>query len=297
MASHPLIFDRGRIRRQQQRTRNRIQDHNFLINWNLEAIIDRLGDIKRSFPRILLIGSRHDPILKKKLAQATRSELMIITDACHDDHISVRMDEEFICFAPSTFDLIVSPFSLHCVNDVPGTLIQMRRILKPDGLLLAAFPGGDSLIELRQSFMKAEISLRGGAQMRVHPFIDKQQAATLMQRAGYALPVVDAERLTVTYDNAFRLMQDLRGMGETRALHMGESGMTGKALMMTMARTYQNDFSENGGRVKATFEMVFLSGWAPHESQQQPLRPGSAQSRLAAALGTTEYGTGDIPRS
>lgn len=297
MPSHPLIFDRHRIRRLQQRAHNRIQEHNFLMNWNLEALIDRLADIKRSFPKVLLISGRHDPALNRSLIAAAHADTFVTADNYHADGVSLCMDEELIPLSPASFDLVVSPFSLHRVNDVPGTLVQIRRILKPDGLLLAAFPGGDSLIELRQTFMKAELSLRQGAQMRVHPFIDRQQAAALMQRAGFALPVVDAERLTVTYDNAFRLMQDLRGMGETRALHVRESGLTGKELMMKMASTYQDDFSEADGRIKATFEMIFLSGWAPHESQQQPLRPGSAQSRLAAALGTTEHGIGDIANS
>jgi hypothetical protein len=129
--------------------------------------------------------------------------------------------------------------------------------------------------------------------MRVHPFIDRQQAAALIQRGGYALPVVDSERLTVTYDNAFRLMQDLRGMGETNALNLRARHFTGKNLMLEMARRYQEHYAEEDGRVRATFEMIFLTGWAPHASQQQPLRPGSAQARLADALGTAEIGTGE----
>ena len=133
--------------------------------------------------------------------------------------------------------------------------------------------------------------------MRVHPFIDKQQAAELIQRGQYALPVVDSERIVVTYDNAFRLMQDLRYMGETNSLHMRDRSLTGKNLMLEMAKIYAADFSEPDGQIRATFEMIFLSGWSPHASQQQPLRPGSAQSRLAAALGTEEIGTGEIAHS
>lgn len=297
MSTQPLIFDRRRIRRQQQRALPRIQEHNFLINWNLEALIERLADIKRGFPHVLLISGRHNPDLNHVLRKATGAENFVTGDLCPANHLSLCMDEEFIPFAPQTFDLVLCPFSLHRVNDVPGTLVQLRRILKSDGLLLAAFPGGESLIELRQSFMKAELALRNGARLRVHPLIDRQQAAALMQRAGYALPVIDAERLTVTYDNAFRLMQDLRGMGETQSLHMRERALTGKDLLLQMARTYQDDFSEDDGRIRATFEMVFLSGWAPHHSQQQPLRPGSAHKRLADALGTQEIGADDIARA
>lgn len=294
MTDHPQIFDRDHVRRTHGRAAARMLEHNFLIDWNLRHLIERLGDIKRTYPRALLIGARHSPEVEKDLIVAGQIEALVVSDMISAFGPTLCMDEELLPFAAGTFDLIISPFSLHHVNDVPGALIQMRRALKPDGLMLAVFPGGESLIELRQSFMKAEIALRNGARMRVHPFIDKQQAAGLMQRGQYALPVVDSERLVVTYDNAFRLMQDLRYMGETNSLQTRERKMTGKDLMLAMAKAYQDEFSEDDGRVRATFEMIFLSGWSPHESQQQPLRPGSAQSRLAAALGTEEIGTGDV---
>lgn len=293
MNSHPLIFDRGHIRRLQTRVAYKLANHNFLIDWNLKLLADRLGDIKRTYSRALLIGGRASPESVTVLMNAGKIEDLVMIDTSPVYEPDICADEEHLPFAPGTFDLIVSPFSLHHVNDVPGALIQMRHALKPDGLMLAGFPGGESLIELRQSFMKAELALREGARMRVHPFIDKQQAAGLLQRGGYALPVVDSERLVITYDNAFRLMQDLRYMGETNSLKLRDRSFTGKNLMMAMAKMYQNDFSDPDGRIRATFEMIFLSGWAPHESQQQPLRPGSAQNRLADALGTSEIGTGE----
>lgn len=293
MNTQPMIFNRRQVRRGQSRAANNIHDHNFLIDWNLRHLIERLGDIKRTYPRALLIGARHSPDVEEELIKAGQITALVASDMCDKFQPTLCLDEEQLPFTAGTFDLIISPFSLHQVNDVPGALIQMRRALKPDGLMLAAFPGGDSLIELRQSFMKAEIEQRNGAGMRVHPFIDKQQAAGLMQRGQYALPVVDSERIVVTYDNAFRLMQDLRYMGETNALDTRSRNLTGKNLMLRMAKIYQDEFSEPDGRIRATFEMVFLSGWSPHESQQQPLRPGSAQSRLAAALGTEEIGTGE----
>ena len=293
MTTHPVIFDRRHVRRVQTRAAMKLADHNFLIDWNLKLLIDRLGDIKRTYPHTLLIGGRASPEVITALMNAGQIENLVMIDMSSIYEPDICADEENLPFVPGTFDLIISPFSLHHVNDVPGALIQMRRALKPDGLLLAGFPGGESLIELRQSFMKAEIEHRQGARMRVHPFIDKQQAAGLLQRGGYALPVVDSERLVVTYDNAFRLMQDLRHMGETNSLQLRDRAFTGKNLMLEMAKAYQADYSEPDGRVRATFEMIFLSGWAPHESQQKPLRPGSAQNRLADALGTTEIGTGE----
>lgn len=293
MNTPPVLFDRGHIRRQQARAAVRIADHNFLIDWNMRQIIERLGDIRRTYPRALVAGARLSPGLRDELKEAGKIETLLVADETPALHPDIRFDPELWPGGMEAFDLIVSPFSLHRVNDVPGVLIQMRRALKPDGLMMAAFPGGESLIELRQSFMNAEIAKRDGAQMRVHPFIGRQQAAALLQRGGYSLPVVDSERLTVTYDNAFRLMQDLRGMGETNSLATRQRHFTGKGLMLEMARLYQRDFNEGDGRIRATFEMIFMTGWAPHESQQQPLRPGSAQHRLADALGTAEIGAGE----
>ena len=288
MTTSPLIFDRGQIRRQQARVATKIADHNFLIDWNMRQIIDRLADIKRTYPRVLLVGASVSSDLRHELKAAGQIEELLIADESDALSPDVVFDSELWPESITNFDLIVAPFMLHRTNDVPGALIQMRHALKPDGLMMAAFPGGETLIELRQSFMNAEIAQRNGAQMRVHPFIDRQQAAALLQRGGYSLPVVDSERLTVTYDNAFRLMQDLRGMGETNSLVLRQRTMTGKNLMLEMARLYQSNFSEDDGRIRATFEMIWISGWAPHASQQKPLKPGSAKMRLAEALKAIE---------
>lgn len=293
MTTPPLIFDRAQMRRQQVRIAAKIADHNFLIDWNIRQIIERLADIKRTYPRALLVGAAVSPGLRAALKNAGQINELLVADENGALEPDIILDPECWPEALSGFDLIVAPFMLHRAHDVPGVLIQMRCALKPDGLMINAFPGGDSLIELRQSFMQAEIALRGGAQMRVHPFIGRQQSASLLQRGGYSLPVVDSEHLVVTYDNAFRLMQDLRGMGETNSLVHRQRVMTGKNLMLEMARLYQNNFSEDDGRIRATFEMIFMTGWSPHKSQQQPLRPGSAQNRLADALGTQEIGTGE----
>ena len=169
-------------------------------------------------------------------------------------------------------------------NDLPGVLAQIRRALKPDGLLLAAMLGGDTLTELRQSFAAAEAELEGGVSPRVAPFADLRDVGALLQRAGFALPVTDVDRIIVRYDNAFALMHDLRRMGATNILVERRRTPTRRATMMRMAEIYRERFSDSDGRIRATFDVIWLSGWAPHESQQQPLKPGSAKASLADAV-------------
>ena len=188
---------------------------------------------------------------------------------------------------------MVSALTLQFVNDLPGTLIQIRRALRPDGLFLAAMLGGDTLTELRQAFAQAEAEIEGGISPRVAPFVDIRDAGALLQRAGFALPVTDVDRLTVRYRSAFALMHDLRRMGATNPLIERRRAPLRRATLMRMAQVYAERFADPDGRLRATFEIVFLSGWAPHASQQQPLRPGSAQARLADALGTREISTGE----
>jgi SAM-dependent methyltransferase len=179
------------------------------------------------------------------------------------------------------------------VNDLPGALAQIRRALKPDGLLLAALVGGASLTELRQAFAQAESEIEGGASPRVAPFADVRELGALMQRAGFALPVVDCDRLTVRYDTIFNLMRDLRRMGATNVLRERRRTPLRRATLARMAQVYAQRFADPDGRLRASFEIVWLSGWAPHESQQKPLKPGSAKQRLADALGTIERSAGD----
>ena len=188
---------------------------------------------------------------------------------------------------------MVSALALHFVNDLPGTLIQIRRALKPDGLFLAAMLGGDTLTELRQAFAAAESEIEGGVSPRVAPFTDVREMGALLQRAGFALPVTDVDRLTVRYSSAFTLMAELRRMGATNALAERRRTPLRRATLDRMAEIYARRFADRDGKIRATFEIIWLSGWAPHESQQKPLRPGSAQTRLADALGTNEIGTGE----
>jgi SAM-dependent methyltransferase len=205
----------------------------------------------------------------------------------------VAADEEMLPFRHGSLDLVVSALALQFVNDLPGVLVQIRRALKPDGLFLAALAGGDTLSELRQSFAAAESELEGGVSPRVAPFADLRDLGALLQRAGFALPVTDTDRLTVRYDSVFALMRDLRAMGATNTLIDRRRAPLRRATLMRMAEIYAERFADGDGRVRATFEIVWVSGWAPHPDQQQALRPGSARARLADALGTREIPTGD----
>src|SRR6202167_1432886 len=205
----------------------------------------------------------------------------------------VATDEEALPFGDATFDLIVSALTLQFVNDPPGVLVQIRRALKPDGLFLGALIGGETLTELRQAFAAAESEVEGGASPRVAPFADLRELGALLQRAGFALPVADVDRLTVRYDSVFGLMRDLRRMGATNVLNARRRVPLKRATLIRMAEIYAERFADDDGRVRATFEIVWLSGWAPHPDQQQPLKPGSAKTRLAEALGTREISTGE----
>jgi SAM-dependent methyltransferase len=194
------------------------------------------------------------------------------------------LESEPLPLAPESFDLAVSALALQFVNDLPGVLAQIRRALKPDGLLLAAMVGGDTLTELRQSFAAAEAELEGGVSPRVAPFADLRDVGALLQRVGFALAVTDVDRSVVRYDNAFALMQDLRRMGATNVLMERRRTPTRRATLLRMAQIYGERFADPDRRIRATFDVIWLSGWAPHASQQQPLQPGSAEASLAEAV-------------
>ena len=193
-------------------------------------------------------------------------------------------DSELLPLQPESLDLALSALAFQFVNDLPGVLAQIRRALKPDGLLLAAMIGGDTLTELRQSFAAAEAECEGGVSPRVAPFADLRDIGSLLQRAGFALPVTDVDRVVVRYDSAFALMQDLRRMGATNILVERRRTPTRRATMLRMAQIYGERFADPDGRIRATFDVIWLSGWAPHESQPKPLRPGSAKASLEAAV-------------
>lgn len=203
--------------------------------------------------------------------------------------------DERIGVAPESADLITSVFALHAVNDLPGVLVQARRALKPDGLFLAALFGGETLTELRQSLAAAEIEIKGGVSPRVAPFADVRDLGGLLQRAGFALPVADVERTVVRYRDFAQLIADLRAMGETNALAERSRKPMRRDMLAAAVAHYARHFCDPDGKLRATFDVVYLTGWAPHESQQQPLKSGAAKARLADALGTKELPSGEAP--
>jgi SAM-dependent methyltransferase len=202
-------------------------------------------------------------------------------------------DAEWLPFAPERLDLVVSLLALHAVNDLPGALIQIRRALKPDGLFIGCLLGGATLTELRQAFTEAEAEMEGGVSPRVAPFADVRDLGGLLQRAGFALPVTDIEPVTVRYADPSGLFRDLRAMGLTNALRARRKAPLRRATLMRACEIYAQRFADADGRLRATFELAWLSGWAPHASQQRPLQPGSAKMRLADALGTEERSAGE----
>lgn len=216
-----------------------------------------------------------------------------LSSAFCEPPLGVCCDEESLPFADRSFDLALSALSMHWINDLPGALVQIQRALKPDGLMIAALPGAGTLSELRQSLLIAETELRGGAVMRVSPFLDVIDGAQLLQRAGFAMPVADADTVTVRYDSMLNLLADLRGMGETSAFADRSGPPLTRSILMRAAEIYADQFSDPAGRIRATFEIVTLSGWAPGAGQPVPKRPGSATARLADALGVKEKSAGE----
>jgi SAM-dependent methyltransferase len=278
-APEPL-FDRALIRRRLARAQ-RAGAENFLLAAAIDDLCERLDLVKRDFCAVADIGTPA-PELSRRLAREGRRVVRMAATAAGAP--SVVADEEALPFAPGRFDLAVSALSLHVVNDLPGALIQIRRILKPDGLFLGCLFGGRTLAELRGALATAESELTGGISPRVAPFADVRDMGGLLQRAGFALPVADSAPLTVRFRDMFALMADLRAIGLTSALVARKRTPTPRRLFLRAAEIYAARFSDPDLRVRATFELVFVSGWAPHESQQKPLRPGSARMRLADAL-------------
>ncbi len=266
----------------------------FLLDRVADDLADRLAAVLRRFEFALDLGTPGEAVgaaLVRAGSVGTVVRAAPVPGARSPPFVIA--DEEALPFREAAFDLAVSALALQFVNDLPGALVQIRRALKPDGLFLAALLGGETLTELRQSFAAAESDVEGGASPRVAPFADLRDLGALLQRAGFALPVTDADRVTVRYDSAFALMHDLRRMGATSALADRRRLPLRRATLMRVAEIYAERFSDNDGRIRATFEVLWLSGWAPHPSQQRPLKPGSAKARLADALGAREISTGE----
>ena len=269
----PDLFDRELLRARQSRAR-RLDPATFLLDRVAEDLAERLHAVLRTFERGVDIGTSGDQLRQALAGHIDRLTPVDVPDA----------ESDGLALAPESIDLAISGLAFQFVNDLPGVLAQIRRALKPDGLLLAAMIGGDTLTELRQSFAAAEAELESGISPRVAPFADLRDVGALLQRAGFALPVTDVDRIVVRYDSAFALMHDLRRMGAANVLVERRRTPTRRATLLRMAEIYAERFADPDGRIRATFDVIWLSGWAPHASQQQPLKPGSAKASLAAAV-------------
>ncbi|MEW6450266.1 MAG: methyltransferase domain-containing protein [Pseudomonadota bacterium] len=279
MALSPLIFDRKLLRARRARAAQ-LGPATFLLDRVAEDVTDRLSTVLRTFETAADVATPGDA-----LRRALKGRVGSFVDAVTDD--------EALPFREGSLDLVVSGLGLQFVNDLPGTLIQIRRALKPDGLFIAALIGGDSLMELREAFGAAESEVEGGVSPRVAPFADLRDLGALLQRAGFALPVTDVDRVTVRYSDPLALMHDLRRMAATNAMIERRRTPLKRATLKRMFEIYAERFADADGRVRATFEIIWLSGWVPHESQQKPLQPGSAKTRLADALKTKELPAGE----
>jgi SAM-dependent methyltransferase len=303
MESRPNLgpFDRRRVAQHRDRAAASFEQVSFLKDRAIDDICDRLSFINRYFKSALDVGSHSGrlantiaqrPDLKDKIGLLVGSDLSPKMAAKATSNAFVG-DEEMLPIAPQSLDLLTSALSLHWVNDVPGFMAQARLALKPDGLCLVSFLGGRTLQELRAVMAQAETEFGREPQARVSPFADAQDGAQLLQRAGFALPVADSDVVTVRYGNVFGLFRDLKAMGETAAFSGPASKPLTRGLIARAADIYARDYADPDGRIRATFEIVTLTGWAPHESQQKPLRPGSAKMRLADALGVQEVSAGE----
>lgn len=290
------IFNRPLHARRRGRAARRFSDFSFLKQIAAEDFVSRLGAINRRFERVLDLGA-HDGLLSRTLRNdaivGPRLGSIVTADMSCAFGPDVVVDEERLPFAEASFDLVVSALSLHWVNDLPGALIQIRRILKPDGLFIGTVLGGRTLNELRQALLSAEEEVRGGAANRISPFLDVIDGAGLLQRTGFAMPVADNDARTVRYGHPLRLLQDIRGMGETAAFADTTAPALTRQILLRMVSVYAGRFSDEDGRVRATFEFVTLSGWAPSPDQPKPRRPGSATIRLSDALGVKEHDAGE----
>ncbi len=284
---HPLVFDRSALKQRRDRAAGRFEKYDFLVNEMADRLVERLADVRRRFGTTLVLGCHTGQVAKKlpadqvgEVIQADLSEAM----ASNVNGARVVLDEEKLPFGFDRFDLIIAAGNLHLVNDLPGALVQIRYALKPDGLFLAALPGGRTLHELRASLAEAEVQVTPGAAppQRVAPFIDVPDAGALLQRTGYTLPVVDIDTVTVTYADPMRLLRDLQGMAESNVL--AKRAPLRRGTLMEACRLYRQKYADERGRVPATFQLLMLAGWSPGPNQPQPLKRGSGKTSLAEAL-------------
>jgi hypothetical protein len=287
MPTVPLLFDRRMVRSRRARSLAHSGRPDFLYALAAAEIADRIATVNRSFATLLVHGAAADMVVER-LGTKLRETHRLVGDCLPRHGIDVVFEEELLPLAGERLACFIHAGGLESVNDLPGALIQIRSCLVPDGLFLAAALGGETLKELRAAWIAAESELLSGITPRVAPMVHVQEWGSLLQRAGFALPVVDVTRHVVRYDGALALMRDLKALGLTNTMLGRRRVAVTRSLMARVAHHYALRDSDEDGRIRATFELVFLTGWSPHESQQQPLKPGSARARLADALGVEE---------
>ncbi|MDX1737289.1 MAG: methyltransferase domain-containing protein [Alphaproteobacteria bacterium] len=294
------IFARHAVRQHRDRAAKVMRRHpekqaNFLFSEVADRLVDRLLDVQRSFELCLDLGCHNGEVQKWLENAPGKVEYVISTDMSEEYAKNLRLinaknlpvfvsEEDLLPIRPESLDLVTSNLSLHWVNDLPGALAQIRQSLKPDGLFMGAMLGGESLYELRSALVEAEIEISGGLSPRISPFTDIRDLGSLMQRAGFALPVLDSEVITVTYDNLFKLAEDLRNMGETNAVHERIKHVSSREIFLKAAEKYAQNYTNEEGKITASFVVIYMHGWAPDASQQQPLKPGAGQASLAQFL-------------
>lgn len=304
MEQAPQIFDRDLLARRRTRAASDFASARFLHEEVGARLIERLDEIKRSFPFAVNLGAMDGHLTPQLLGQ-NGIERVLQLELCEElarqmqttatnpeqarpttTHLcqTIVADEEWLPLRPQSVDLVISNLALHWVNDLPGALAQIRMALKPDGLFMAAILGGETLFELRRCLMEAEMEATGGISPRLSPLTEVRDAGGLLQRAGLALPVVDRETITVTYADPIKLLYDLRAMGATNLTHNRPRKPLRRAVLMDALSRYRQHFTVEEGRVQATFEVIYLAGWAPHESQQKPAARGSGTHSLVEAL-------------
>ena len=296
MADPITVFDRQILKLRRDRAATRAQDFNFLFAETAERLADRLDDTTRKFPLAVDLGC-HSGELGQIIGKRGEIEQLYQADISQryakaaqannagNTNSTIVADEEFLPFAEGSLDLILSNLSLHWVNDLPGMLLQARRALKSDGLFLASMLGGETLKDLREALMTAEAEEEGGVSPRVSPFVDVKDAGALLQRSGFALPVVDADDLLIDYPNALKLMRDLSGMGESNLVAKRSKKFTKRSTLARAAAIYHERHARPDGRIHAKFQIIYLTAWAPDESQPKPLRRGTGQVSLVDFLG------------
>ncbi|WP_420960616.1 methyltransferase domain-containing protein [Brucella sp. IR073] len=286
------LFDRKLIQKHRRRAMAKfVPGSDFLLARAADDLEDRLATVERRFPVAVDLGG-HTGLGAQAIERSGKADMVLRIEQdrsfLRTPYPGIVADDEALPLGYASADLIVSLLSLQLTNDTPGALFQIRHALKPDGLFLGAMAGGGTLGELRESLLAAEAELTGGASPRVAPFADVRDVGALLQRAGFALPVTDVESFTVRYDHMFALIRDLRAMGMQNSLAGRSRKPLTRRFFARAAEIYAERFSDPDGRIRATFSLIWMSGWAPHASQQQPLKPGSAKASLAEALKAAE---------